>query len=634
MSRTTFFDSYKYQDRRIGRGLRLGSTNSKVYMATLSRVQRDLILNFESGSFKMAESAFNELPMTLKKKNWLDYWLLVTATKRGHIPLIQFLIRNRCRVRIPIEIRSSCTPLYYAIRLNDQSIVDELTVRGARNIGIDFDPEVPFRLAMQDQDIKNRIDIIELLLEYQASTSIRDSSGNSAMSYACQFPLDEIMKSCDDFRCGSHYRSKVLEEVATRQKIIIDMFLKYGADIHHCDDAYKFTLHMIIDKIGDHDAYPMKKNLVEFFLERGTDVNAVNGAGLTLLHVAIERSMTDYSHATLVDLLLKYRADVNAKSSDGKLNTPLHHAAELFSKPYHMKVIIMLLRELDIDLNSQNSDGETALHIATKRHLSLLISKLLRHGADISVENVNGDTPFSFLYDWVRENPEEFRPGVDETFASSYRFLDNGSLVFRCIVHMKRLIKLKSHMSKKAESYLEKLFPHRPEGAPEIDGKIDQQVELMKQTRIDSFTSLYDILLKDPTEIVIHLKNENFKKMILSSKFKTKFSRFHVMLTLQYELALARSTMLEDAKKTLNILFKCDWPDSCSEHVLMYLTNADLRKMIELEPNKRIRKRRLGEDLLELDSMIFPKVIKVEPQIEPEIEPEIEPGIELVTIED
>ncbi|KAJ8664975.1 hypothetical protein QAD02_006637 [Eretmocerus hayati] len=101
------------------------------------------------------------------------------------------------------------------------------------------------------------------------------------------------------------------------------------------------------------------------------------------------------------------------------------------------------------------------------------------------------------------------------------------------------------------------------------------------------------------------------------------------MSTLQYDLALARSTMLEDAK-TLNITFKCDWPDFFSERVLMYLTSVDLRKMIELEPKKKIRKRRLGENLLELDSMIFPKGMR----IETEMEPVMELGIERVTIED
>lgn len=69
-------------------------------------------------------------------------------------------------------------------------------------------------------------------------------------------------------------------------------------------------------------------------LERGADVNTVESVKRsTILHCACEKGCED-----IVELLLKYNADVNRKNSQGR--TPLMEAC----KNGHKEIVKILLR--------------------------------------------------------------------------------------------------------------------------------------------------------------------------------------------------------------------------------------------------------------------------------------------------
>ena len=75
--------------------------------------------------------------------------------------------------------------------------------------------------------------------------------------------------------------------------------------------------------------------------------------GFTPLRVASE-----YGHADVVQLLLDYNADLDARDSDG--DTLLHCAAS----GGQLEVARLLLK-LNIEVNSRNNEGSTPLHLAS-----------------------------------------------------------------------------------------------------------------------------------------------------------------------------------------------------------------------------------------------------------------------------
>jgi hypothetical protein len=92
--------------------------------------------------------------------------------------------------------------------------------------------------------------------------------------------------------------------------------------------------------------------VVRLLLEYKADVNAKNSDGWTVLRSAASRG-----HEAVARLLLEYKADVNAKSSDGW--TALHSAASIGHE-----AVARLLLEYKADVNAKNNRGRTALHIA------------------------------------------------------------------------------------------------------------------------------------------------------------------------------------------------------------------------------------------------------------------------------
>jgi ankyrin repeat protein len=80
----------------------------------------------------------------------------------------------------------------------------------------------------------------------------------------------------------------------------------------------------------------------------------------------------------VAELLLVYKADVNATGSDGK--TPLHFAATRANR----KMVELLLAN-KADVNAKDSMGETPLHLSTRGRTAEYVAEL--HQESNSVTN-------------------------------------------------------------------------------------------------------------------------------------------------------------------------------------------------------------------------------------------------------
>ncbi len=126
------------------------------------------------------------------------------------------------------------------------------------------------------------------------------------------------------------------------------------------------------------------KDIVNLLLKEKADVNAKNKKGATPLHLAAQNG-----HKDIVNLLLKEKADVNAKNKKGA--TPLHFAAE----NDHTYIVDLLLKE-KADVNAKNKKGATPLHFAAKNGHTYIVDLLLKEKADVNAKNKKGATPLHF----------------------------------------------------------------------------------------------------------------------------------------------------------------------------------------------------------------------------------------------
>lgn len=124
-------------------------------------------------------------------------------------------------------------------------------------------------------------------------------------------------------------------------------------------------------EIGDAD------EVREWLVLDPTLANAENQDGLTVLGIAAH-----YGHLEVVEVLLAYRADVNAVSHSTisyiPANTALH--ATIAGGPHHE--IVKLLLEQGANPNLRDSHGYTPLQIAIEQGYDDLAELLRQYGAN------------------------------------------------------------------------------------------------------------------------------------------------------------------------------------------------------------------------------------------------------------
>lgn len=130
------------------------------------------------------------------------------------------------------------------------------------------------------------------------------------------------------------------------------------------------------------------KAMVEILLKYRADPNSRSTDGYPILHHAIESKNT-----SVVRLLLESGSDVDAQDDWG--STALHLAVHMdtsYSRlPDRTECLDVLLAHRP-DVDKRDKDGDTALMIAISSGASDIVLRLLRYGADIDIRNQCGVT--------------------------------------------------------------------------------------------------------------------------------------------------------------------------------------------------------------------------------------------------
>lgn len=351
---------------------------------------------------------------------WFDYELLLTAFERKHKSLIKFLLMKNCRVKRETRTEAS-TPLHYAVKMSDLSIVKRLLRLNASILDKDENQETPFDLAVKDR----KYDMVEaMLLMYDFKTEHVNNEGKMhCFHYACKTDnFIAIQKFIDlGFPINSHAGPRIGEcckgftplhfAVYHESLETILYLLKHKASVIEKNSKgdtplnYAFYLQPkngdIIDlllKVIPEDAiYADSRGLshfhiactrndlktVELFLQCGNlvDLRIKSDeyiySGYTPLHLAVE-----YNRFDLVKALLENGANVNTKTSDGK--TALHIACTHSSDKWYELIDIEDLDEEacdNIDWISNRKDQISIIHL------------LLNYKADVNAKDNNDETP-------------------------------------------------------------------------------------------------------------------------------------------------------------------------------------------------------------------------------------------------
>lgn len=137
------------------------------------------------------------------------------------------------------------------------------------------------------------------------------------------------------------------------------------------------------------------EGMAEILLKAGANPNLRDRTGRTAMHHAVKMRQA----ASVVRLLGKAGADVNARAADLSGSTPLLSAVEHYIEDKDRNetaLVIRILSHLGADLDLADAGGRTPLALAAANNQPELIKLLIELGADPEREMADGQTPLDF----------------------------------------------------------------------------------------------------------------------------------------------------------------------------------------------------------------------------------------------
>ena len=353
------------------------------------------------------------------------------AFRRGSVELAEKLLSNDSHSQIE-HLYSKA--VYYSAKNNWPNIVSVLLEKGvdtnARTVG-----RTPLCVACE----KGHEHVVRLLLHNGADPNVAGVFGRTALLYA----IDPYEFSSDDDTCSIPHATSSIAEIllsAGANPNAEDMVGGVSPLYFACDRGYTELVKLLLS----HGANPniatvdnkwpihaacrgLHYEAVKLLLEYNADVNVCRWTGKTALHYTLQSKShpnTDSGIISdLVQLLLDADANVNAASEAGI--TPLYIACSMglestvmkmlecgarvdgnsgkklpliaACKNEHVSVVQLLLTNganpnLQEDCIEDRYHGSFPLHIAATDGNFELVELLLKHGADIDVTDMRGDT--------------------------------------------------------------------------------------------------------------------------------------------------------------------------------------------------------------------------------------------------
>lgn len=422
-------------------------------------------------------------------------------------------------------------------------------------------------------------EVVKLLIRYKADVNAQDKTGKTPIFYAIENADLEMTKLLLTNKANIKDSPDLLHIAVQKECIeIVKVLLQYDADINASDKYGRTALHFtaLSENEGffrfsrDDPDFNIKGEIAELLLSKGANVDVKNKCGLTTLHAAVQNG-----YVKVVEALLKHNANVNSRVVELGDITPLHLSAKLGK----VKITEMLLNK-GANVNARQKDGITALHIASQNGHGDVVVTLLEYGSDINITSTNNQTALDYAIAGITfyYSPlnEYYSDGHYYDPAHSVR--SSGFPVKTLIQHIVKLeaaglyVSLKNIQSMHGMPVLEFYY------------ECNEEIANMKKEKINGCNiSFYDILKKNTKTLAIYLMNENLIQVLKSEDYKTKFPIFASLIKSHFRQGMERIELLEQGKKIYHFIFSNpELPHDCIEKIFSYLSNKDLRILIDV----------------------------------------------------
>lgn len=283
--------------------------------------------------------------------------------RAGSVELAEILIRHGAKVNA-MDFANS-TPLYNAIHIS-KALVELLIANGADVNNIDKSGNTPLHIALYQR----RADIAGLLISRGADVNIKDRDGWTLLEMALQSKNAEFAKllMANGAKASASNRPESANldlAINTSDLSLVETMLKNG-------EMKKASRSPLFAAVAG-----KQKEMVELLLRYGADVNTGVKEGSPLLLTVRDKD--------ILKLLLEHGADPNVKDRKGD--------SLLWYVCYDSELAELLLRR-GADINIKNRHGRTVLHLASRYARDEVVKWLLTHGANVNAVDDDGLTPF------------------------------------------------------------------------------------------------------------------------------------------------------------------------------------------------------------------------------------------------
>lgn len=323
-------------------------------------------------------------PNTYSEDRWGDTALHI-ATHLGCEETVAALLDQRVDVNARNE--DGDTPLHFA----QTAAIAKLLLANGASANIPNEPNqwrngcfCGNQTALHVASDSGRAEVVSVLIQYGADVMAREENGKTALHRAGSAKIvDMLLRAGADVDAKEFIHSNTALHLASQSGLeeVVSILVQHRADINARERDGRTALH-----------FAKTANIARYLLERGADIEATDRLGYTALHIASESGFND-----VVSVLIERGADVNKRSdsvSFGPLAAAENHLAQIMlgcnfwrgctalhlASEYGQDEIVSLLIKFKADVNAREISGKTALHRAESGRIARL---LLEAGADI-----------------------------------------------------------------------------------------------------------------------------------------------------------------------------------------------------------------------------------------------------------
>uniref|UniRef100_A0AAZ3SGK5 E3 ubiquitin-protein ligase MIB2 n=1 Tax=Oncorhynchus tshawytscha TaxID=74940 RepID=A0AAZ3SGK5_ONCTS len=242
------------------------------------------------------------------------------------------------------------------------------------------------KTALQVAAHQGHMEVVLVLLQANSSIKVKDEDGDTALHYTAEIARLLLSKGANVNLLNNSMCTALHIAVNKGFTDVVRVLSEHLADINVQDSYGDTPLHDAIAKDF--------RNIIEILaVVPNIDFTQQNNRGFNLLHHAALKG----NKLATEKILARARQLVDVKKEDG------FSALHLAALNNHRDVAEILVKEGRCDINIRNNRNQTPLQLAVTQGHGDLVQLLVAEGADVNVEDEDGDTAMHVKYRYIQQ---------------------------------------------------------------------------------------------------------------------------------------------------------------------------------------------------------------------------------------